>query len=142
MSDGLPHTILLDTHVWVWMQFADRRLGASALKAIESARMRGGVLVSAISIWEVALLVAKSRIDLYQDCSTWVRGALSAPGVILQPLSPDIAVESTRLPGDFHADPADRFLVATARTMNAVLVTADSRILAYSEKKYVRTLPA
>lgn len=87
------------------------------------------------------MLDSKSRILLRQDCNQWIRKGLSAPGVILQPLTPEIAVDSTRLPDEFHSDPADRILVATARYLNAPLVTADSAILAYGEKKHLRTVP-
>ena len=83
---------------------------------------------------------SKQKIVLHQDCQLWVRAALAAPGVILHPLSPEIAVESTRLPGDFHGDPSDRILVATSRVLNAPLVTAARQILAYGERKHVRTL--
>jgi PIN domain nuclease of toxin-antitoxin system len=142
MSETVPHTVLLDTHAWLWLEFADARIQNSpARKAVELARTKGGVIISAISVWEVALLASKSRIQLYQECNQWVKVALSAPGVILQPLKPEIAIESTRLPGEFHADPADRFLVATSRYLNAPIVTADARILDYGKQGYVRTLP-
>lgn len=141
MYESLPHTVVLDTHVWLWMDSADMRIRKSkVLEAIEGARSRGGVIVSAISVWEVAMLESKRRIILNQDCRLWVRNALDAPGVILQPLSPEIAVESARLPGEFHGDPSDRILVATSRVLNAPLITADARILDYGERKHVRTL--
>lgn len=88
------------------------------------------------------MLESKSRIRMSKDCRQWIKEALAAPGIILQPLTAEIAVESTRLPGEFHQDPADRIIVATARDLGVPLVTVDRQILAYSEKKYVRTLPA
>lgn len=141
MNDGSPHTLVLDTHVWIWLEAGDSRIkGSAVLETIERARAKGGVIVSAISVWEVALLDAKGRIQLNQECNLWVRTALSAPGVILHPLNPEIAIESTRLPGEFHADPSDRILVATARYLNAPLITADGRILDYGARKHVRTI--
>jgi PIN domain nuclease of toxin-antitoxin system len=86
-------------------------------------------LVSAITPWEIGILVSKKRIDLYRDVMDWVRDALSLPGVSLVPLSAEIAVGSTRLPWEMHADPADRILVATARNLGATLVTADRALL-------------
>jgi PIN domain nuclease of toxin-antitoxin system len=65
---------------------------------------------------------------------------LAASGVRLQPLAPTIALQSSRLPGDFHGDPSDRIPVATARTVDAVLVTRDARILAYGDAGLVQTL--
>lgn len=141
MNEGFHPTVVIDTHVWIWLQSGERRLfDSSALAVIENARERGGVVVSAISVWEVALLESKARILLNQDCSDWIRLALSKPGVVLHPLSPDIALASTRLPGEFHSDPANRILVATSRALNAPLVTADARILAYGARKHVRTI--
>jgi PIN domain nuclease of toxin-antitoxin system len=141
MNESLPHTVVLDTHAWLWLDAADPRIRKpKVLEAIESARARGGAIVSAISVWEVALLESKQRIVLHQDCHLWMRTALAAPGVLLHPLSPEIAVESTRLPAEFHGDPADRILVATSRVLNAPLVTADSRILAYAAAKHLRVI--
>jgi PIN domain nuclease of toxin-antitoxin system len=85
--------------------------------------------VSAITPWEIALLVSKNRMKLGADVMEWVRDALSKPGVRLVPLAPEIAVVSTRLPFEMHADLADRILVATARHLGATLVTADGGLL-------------
>lgn len=87
------------------------------------------------------MLDAKGRIRLAKDCLAWVREALGAPGVSLVPLTPEIAVESSRLPGEFHGDPADRILVATARLLGAALLTRDERILAYGKRKHVSVMP-
>lgn len=141
MNESFSHSVLIDTHVWIWLEAGEAKLkGSPVLEIIERARAKGGVIVSAISVWEVALLDAKGRIQLNQECNLWVRTALAAPGVILHPLNPEIAIESTRLPGEFHADPSDRILVATARYLNAPLITADSRILDYGAGKHVRTI--
>ncbi len=87
------------------------------------------------------MLEAKGRIRLSKDCLAWVQEALSAPGTSLVPLTPEIAVESSRLPGKFHGDPADRILVATARLLGATLLTRDERILAYGKGKLVSVMP-
>jgi len=86
------------------------------------------------------MLESKSRIQLSQDCGPWIRNALAAPGIILQPLTPEIAIESTQLPGEFRGQPADRILLATSRHLNAPLITADSRILDYGKQGFVRTV--
>lgn len=88
------------------------------------------------------MLEAKGRLTLAADCEKWVREALAAPGVHLAELSPRIAVASTRLPGVFHGDPADRMLVATARECDATLLTADRMILQYGSEGHVHTVPA
>ena len=133
--------LLLDTHVWLWLVGGAEPLKRPVLSAVEGAARRGRIRVSAISAWEVAMLEAKGRIRLSKDCLAWVQEALSAPGTSLVPLTPEIAVESSRLPGEFHGDPADRILVATARLLGATLLTRDERILAYGKGKLVSVMP-
>jgi PIN domain nuclease of toxin-antitoxin system len=99
-------------------------------------------MLSVISVWEVALLEAKGRVSLQMDCEAWVRRALAAPGLTLAPLTSEIAIQSTRLPGVLHGDPADRLIVATARAHGAVLMTKDRRLLAYGRAKHVRVISA
>jgi len=134
--------LVLDTHVWVWLLEGVKNMKPSVRRRIEASAHDGGLLVSAISVWEVAMLEAKGRLTFDQDCGAWVRDALSAPGIALVPLAPEIAVNSTRLPADFHGDPADRIIVATARTHGYTLVTADSEILAYAKSGNVRAIAA
>ncbi len=135
-------TLVLDTHVWVWLMLGDPRLGAPARKLLEGAVPDGRLLVSIISVWEVAMLEANGRLRLASDCANWVGEALSAPGVRLAELTPGIAVAGTRLPGKFHGDPADRILVATARETGASLVTADRAILDYGRRGHLRVVTA
>lgn len=135
--------LLLDTHVWIWLLNGDAALrGSAAVPVIEQAARQGHVGVAAISVWEVGMLEAKGRIILPMDGLLWVGKALAAPGVHLVPLTPDIAMQSTRLPGTFHGDPADRMLVATARCQGCTLVTRDQRILDYGAQGLVRVLAA
>ena len=99
------------------------------------------MLVSAITPWEIALLTATGKLKLKRDVTEWLDAALALPGIHLEPLSPAIAVASTRLPGEIHGDPADRILVATARHTGAVLATADQQILDYAAQGFVRCMP-
>jgi PIN domain nuclease of toxin-antitoxin system len=122
--------ILLDTHVWIWWVHGDQRLTADAQKAIEQHEGEG-LGVSVISCWEVANLVERNRITLSISLADWIDRALRYPGIRLIDLSPTIAIHSTQLPGEFHRDPADRILVATARLHNCSLLTADELILQY-----------
>lgn len=140
IAGGRPR-LLLDTHVWVWLMNGDnRQLGSDVIARIEDVASVGEVYVSAISVWEVAMLESKGRIRIFKDCLDWVRDALAAPGVQLLPLSPEIAVASCRLPGAFHGDPADRILVASARLGDMHLVTYDERIVAYATERFVSVL--
>jgi PIN domain nuclease of toxin-antitoxin system len=121
--------IVLDTHVWIWWISAPRKLSLHARRAIDEAKE---LAVSAISLWEVAMLVAKSRLELDRDVGLWMRQALAAPRIGLAPLSVEIAVRSTTLGHDFHGDPADRLIVATALELNAALVTKDDRLRSWN----------
>ena len=94
--------------------------------------------VSVISCWEIAKLVEYGRLELPCPLEEWFEQALSYPGIHLLPLTPEIAIESTRLPGEFHRDPADQIIVATARVYNCPLVTSDERILNYPHVTTIR----
>jgi len=134
--------ILLDTHTLIWSVSEDPRLGERAHAEIEDAGRTSGVLVSAITPWEIALLAEKGRLHLGQEVSSWLGTALALPGMRLAPIEPAIAVDSVRLPGAFRADPADRLIIATARYFNVPLVTADKAILAYAATGYLKTIDA
>ncbi len=135
--------ILLDTHIWVWlMEGSERELGSVSLKSLEKASIESALVISVISIWEVAMLDVKARIQLSLDCLAWVDKALTAPGIRLQALTPAIAIESTRLPSLLHGDPVDRILVATARRIGASLATRDERILKYANSGHLQVIDA
>lgn len=123
--------VLLDTHAWIWWVHRDPRLTAGDTERLEGLAESDLFFVSAISLWEVAKLVEKRRLQLYMELDAWLEAATSGSAVGIIDLTPDIAVESTRLPGDFHSDPADQIIVATARVHACPLVTADGKIRAY-----------
>ena len=122
--------IVLDTHIWVWWVHDPQQLSPSQLGAIEASQT-DVIGVSAISCWEVAKLVERGRLELSRPVDEWFRLALDYPGISLIELSPEIAVDSTRLPGEFHQDPADQIIVATARVNRCRLVTSDEKMLDY-----------
>lgn len=132
---------VLDTHVWIWLMEGDeQQLSGKARRRIIDAGNEGKLHISAITLWEVSLLEAKGRLRLGRDCLSWMLEALSAPGISLVALSPEIAVECNHLPGLFHGDPADRIIVASARHLSATVVTKDERILDYSRNGFVKSL--
>lgn len=140
-SDPDGH-VVLDTHVLIWLMAGDDRLSPRVRQAIENAAYGDGANVCAISLWEVSMLVAKGRLTLYRDVGAWVDDVAGHPGLSVVPLAPEVAVASTRLPGELHRDPADRMIVATARVLGAVLITADQALLDYGSHGHVRVLPA
>jgi len=141
--------ILLDTHMWIWWVQADSRLTASQLGTILEHEAIG-LAVSVISCWEVAKLVELKRLrleicipDRLEICITeWNVQGLAYPGVRMLALSPEIAVEATQLPGEFHRDPSDQLLVATARVHDIPLMTQDTRILRYPHVTLVALDPS
>ena len=134
--------LLLDTHVLVRLIDGNQKLGVRAREAIRLAYSEDRAVVSAITPWEIALLISKGRLTLERNVLTWIHAALAVPGVRLTPLEPEIAVASTQLPWEMHPDPADRILVATARHLGATLVTADQALLDFSAKGHFRALDA
>ena len=122
--------ILLDTHIWVWWTIdPDQLTEAQRTEIAESEEDLIGI--SAISCWEVAKLCEYGRLELPVELPEWFRLALGYPGISLMPLTPEIAVESTTLPGNFHRDPSDQIIVATARVHECLLVTSDDKITDY-----------
>lgn len=133
--------ILIDTHVLVWITGGNPKLGPKARTILDTSDV-GNVLVSAITPWEIALLDKKGRLPLRMDVARWLEEVLGHPRIKLMPLEPVIAVESVRLPGDFHSDPADRIIVATARHFSVPLLTADEAILIYGDQGYLTAVDA
>jgi PIN domain nuclease of toxin-antitoxin system len=128
--------ILLDTHIWIWLADESDRLSKEHRQIIEHHRA-DGLGISVILCWEVAKLVEYGRLRLACPVEEWMELAVSLPGVRLLGLTPRIAVASTKLPGDFHRDPVDQIIVATARVYDFALLTVDEKILRY---EHVRTL--
>ena len=135
--------LLLDTHCWLWMQGGNwQEFSKAGRRLIEESAAEGMLLVSVMSVWEVGMLEANGRIQLFMPCAEWLSNALKTPGVSLAPLTPEIALESSRLPGNLHKDPVDRILAATVRLANASLLTRDKNLLAYGQKKHIRAMHA
>lgn len=121
--------LLLDTHVWLWRLLAPERLTDDAESAVAD---RGNELfLSPISTWEALVLARKGRLSLLPSPAEWVLEALRRPALTATPLTHEIALRTERLEGLSSADPADRFLVATALEHGLTLVTADRAIHAF-----------
>lgn len=129
--------IVLDTHALIWWVNGDALLSAPAKTAIQAAQQGGRVLVSAISIWEIAMLVERGRIALAMDLDQWLSAVQDLDGVDVIPVSAQVAMQSANLPGEFHKDPADRMIVALARELNAPVITADQKIQRYAHVRWV-----
>ena len=120
---------LLDTHVLLWWHVEPDRLSQGQKEVIEAADTKVQLLVSDISLWEVAMLHSLGRIRLKIPLREWLEMAVAPPLVNRLGISPAVAAELASLPESFHRDPADRILVATAKVAGAVLLTRDHRIV-------------
>jgi PIN domain nuclease of toxin-antitoxin system len=112
--------IVLDTHAWYWWTTQPAQLSQKARDAITA---NGGFAISAISCWEMAMLVRKGRVRFDRDVSVWIRQSLALPEVDAIPVSAEIATAAGLL--EIHGDPADRIIVATAQHVSASLITKD-----------------
>lgn len=118
--------ILLDTHALVWAVAEPKRLSRAAAVAIRMARREDGVAIAAITLWELAALVARGRIQAYVTVEASVR--MLVEGVTIKPLTAEIAALAAQFPGDYSRDPADRLIGGTARAEGLTLVTRDEMI--------------
>ena len=128
--------ILLDTHMWIWWVNNSPEISTQQKSTIQN-HISEGIGVSLISCWEVAKKVEIGKLILNRNINEWLELSLSYPGVTPIDLSLEIIVESTKLPGSFHKDPADQLIVATSRVLDIPLLTADSKILRYSHVRLI-----
>lgn len=124
--------ILVDTHALVWWVSDPKRIPTKARRALDAAvKARESVAVSSISVWEIAMLVARKRLEFTIDAESWITAVEALPFFTFIPLDNRIAVRSVELDGFPNRDPADRIIVATALGLGATVVTADSRLRGY-----------
>ena len=123
--------IVLDTHAWVWWLSNPENLSEAAGNTIESAIRDAEVLISSISAWEIALLVATNRLKLTMAVSDWIGRSEGLPFVRFVPVDNRIAVNAVSLKEPFHKDPADRIIVATAASEGVPIISKDARLLDY-----------
>jgi PIN domain nuclease of toxin-antitoxin system len=114
---------VLDTHAWIWLI-----AGHDRAERFKRLRRNARLLLSVVSIWETTLLHTKGRLILRPNPRAFFDSFIEAIGIRCVPLSRVAAMEAFLLPGEFHADPADRLLVAVTIELGATLITADKRI--------------
>jgi PIN domain nuclease of toxin-antitoxin system len=145
-----PALLVLDTHIWVWHAegIADE-LPPALRTAVDTAAQDGRAWVSAISAWEIVMLEQRGVVTLSVSPDAWVAASRVAPGVRVAPLSLAVLIDGPRIPAWYkrgtsvpHKDPADRWIVATARQRSAIVITRDEQILNYAQQGHVRAFDA
>lgn len=129
--------LLLDTHVLVWSVEGDeRRIGRQARRLLARGESAGAVAVSPVTLFEITALHVAGRLRLARPVERWIRETLEATGIRIAELSPAAAIDAGHIPRTALEDPADRLLVATARHLDAALLTSDARILDYAARTH------
>ena len=126
----MTDAVMLDTHALFWLVGGEKKLGRHARARADAALANGRLLVSAFSFWEIAMLAQRRRIELYQPAMVWRQHVLEF-GANEVSVSGLIAVMAAQLE-NFHLDPRDRVIIATAISEGATLLTADERILSWN----------
>lgn len=131
--------LLLDTHTWIWLVNGESKISKTEFVSLVKKGDNVNLHLSAISLWEIAMLVSKDRLKLSINTSEWLKTYLKKSNTLISPINPEIAVISTELKG-FHGDPADRLILASAINLNAKIVTHDKLILSYCKSKKLNFL--
>ena len=119
---------LLDTHAWIWWIDQDPRLGASTIAVLDALPRDQRPFLCDISLWEVAMLVERGRIELDLPLAEWLDAAAHPRSVQVVSITPPIAAAVAALPDSFHRDPADRLIVATSRALGIPVLSHDRLI--------------
>ena len=136
----MNNSLVLDTHALIWIINGNESLNKKAVKLITDITSDGNLIVPAISFWEISMLEQKQKIKFSTPINSWIEDLLDLPYIKIAHLTPEVSMESCNLPGEFHGDPADRMIVATARLLDAPLVTRDKKIIKYAKTSYLNII--
>ena len=132
--------VLLDTHVLIWSLSDSENISGRVKKIIDDAKNENRLLISSISLWEIAMLKSKKRINIYKPIKEFLKAIVEIDGIKVIDISSYIAADSTLLLDNFHGDPADRIIAATAINNGAILLTRDSQILSWAELGNIKAI--
>jgi len=134
--------IMLDTHVLLWSLLKPEELSNDIKQYISYAQENSQLFISSISLWEIAMFKFKKRINIYEPIKDFLESITDINGLLVKDITYNIAAESISLTDDFHGDPADRIIVATARCLGATLLTRDQKILEWADLGHIKSIKA
>ena len=129
--------IVVDTHIIIWDALKPDQISKKAKKAIETANETDGILFCEISLWEISMLISRSRIKVGISFQEFIRLVFASNNYQYQGITPEIAERSTTLPNEVNKDPADRIISATSVIKKAPLITADKNL---QKAKSIKTI--
>jgi PIN domain nuclease of toxin-antitoxin system len=132
--------IILDTHVLLWSVLTPDKISDDIKQRIVTAQSDGELLISSISLWEIAMLQLTKRINIYEPIKDFLESIVGMSGLSIVEMSPEIIAESVLLMDDFHGDSADRMIVATAKCSGASLLTRDETILTWAQLGHIKSV--
>ena len=141
-TQSMNNPIVLDTHVLLWALLQPEELSENIKQHINLAQDNSQLFLSSISLWEIAMLKFKKRINIYEPIKDFLESIANINGLLIKDISPEIAAESVSLMDDFHGDPADRIIVATAKCYGATLLTRDQKILSWADLGHIKSSSA
>ena len=136
---GEEQGLLLDTNAWFSIVTGDARIPPAVVAQVEAAALAGRLYLTQISTWEIVLKESVGKLRISMPIGRWLDQ--NTQGLRLLDLPLEVVIDATHLPGRFHKDPADRFIVACARHHRLRLVTGDDLILGYAQNGHVDVLP-
>lgn len=138
----MSNKIVLDTHILIWSILNPENLSKIVSDQIVSAQSNNELYISAITLWEIAMLMQKKRINLYEPIRDFLEAISNINGLNIIPITPISASESVSLPGGFLSDPADCMIIAAAREIAGTLVSRDKKIIKWALQGYLKVIPA
>lgn len=130
--------IVLDTHILIWSLLTPENLSDETKQLISEAQNNNNLFISSISLWEIAMLVERKRINLYERSSNFLNSITNIDGLNIIQINANVASESVALPGNFSSDPADCIIIASTREIAGTLITRDSKIIEWAQQGFLK----
>ncbi|CAK6516445.1 type II toxin-antitoxin system VapC family toxin [Rickettsia helvetica] len=137
---NINNGLVLDTHVLLWSLLQPEELSEQIKHKINLVQENSQLFLSSISLWEIAMLNFKKRINIYEPIKDFLNSITNINGLSIKDISPEIAAESIALMDGFHGDPADRIIVATAKCLGATILTRDQKILNWAKLGHIKSI--